>query len=93
MKDMKDQFYYFDIYPKVFLENQEVNITIQSKSTKHIFDPNKEYIYTEDMIVSKSKNTPYIGKKLKGQVKYTIVNGNVIYKNQDFGDSPQNPEI
>ncbi len=43
MKDMKDQFYYFDIYPKVFLENQEVNITIQSKSTKHIFDPNKEY--------------------------------------------------
>ena len=25
-----------------------------------IFDPNKEYIYEEDMIVSKSKNTPYI---------------------------------
>ena len=46
-----------------------------------IFDPNKEYIYTEDMIVSKSKNTPYIGKKLKGQVKYTIVSGNVVYKN------------
>ena len=46
-----------------------------------IFDPNKEYIYTEDMIVSKSKNTPYIGKKLKGQVEYTIVNGNVVYKN------------
>jgi len=45
-----------------------------------IFDPNKEYIYTEDMIVSKSKNTPYIGKKLKGQVIYTIVNGNVVYK-------------
>ena len=45
-----------------------------------IFDPNKEYIYTEDMIVSKSKNTPYIGKKLKGQVKYTIVDGNIVYK-------------
>ena len=44
-----------------------------------IFDPNKEYIYTEEMIVSKSKNTPYIGKKLKGQVKYTIVNGEIVY--------------
>jgi len=44
-----------------------------------IFDPNKEYIYTEDMIVSKSKNTPYIGKKLKGQVMYTIVNGEIVY--------------
>lgn len=46
-----------------------------------IFDPNKEYIYTEEMIVSKSKNTPYIGKKLKGQVKYTIVKGKIVYKN------------
>lgn len=46
-----------------------------------IFDPNKEYTYTEEMIVSKSKNTPYIGKKLKGQVKYTIVKGKIVYKN------------
>lgn len=45
-----------------------------------IFDPNKEYIYTKESIVSKSKNTPFIGKKLKGQVRYTIVNGNVVYK-------------
>ena len=45
-----------------------------------IFNPNEEYIYTEDMIISKSKNTPYIGKKLKGKVKYTIVNGEIVYK-------------
>lgn len=45
-----------------------------------IFDPNKEYIYTKESIVSKSKNTPFIGKKLKGRVYYTIVNGNVVYK-------------
>lgn len=45
-----------------------------------IFDPNKEYIYTKEMIVSKSKNTPFIGKKLKGEVRYTIVNGKIVYK-------------
>lgn len=45
-----------------------------------VFDPNKEYVYTEDMIVSKSKNTPFIGKRLKGQVRYTIVNGKVVFK-------------
>lgn len=44
-----------------------------------IFDPNDEYVYCEDMIVSKSKNTPFIGKILKGKVKYTIVNGNIVY--------------
>ena len=45
-----------------------------------IFNPNEEYIYTKDMIVSKSKNSPFIDKKLKGKVKYTIVNGKVVYK-------------
>ena len=33
-----------------------------------IFNPNEEYIYQKEDIVSKSKNTPFIGKKLKGKV-------------------------
>lgn len=45
-----------------------------------VFDPNKEYVYTKESIVSKSKNTPFIGKKLKGEVRYTIVNGKIVYK-------------
>ena len=45
-----------------------------------IFNPNEEYIYQKEDIVSKSKNTPFIGKKLKGRVKYTIVNGNIAYE-------------
>ena len=45
-----------------------------------IFNPDEEYVYTEDMIVSKSKNSPFIGKKLKGKVKYTIVGGRIVYR-------------
>ena len=48
-----------------------------------IFDPNEKYIYTEDMIVSKSKNSPFIGKELKGKVKYTIVSGRIVYKDKE----------
>ena len=48
-----------------------------------IFDPNEEYIYTEDMIVSKAKNSPFIDKKLKGKVKYTIVNGKIVYTDKN----------
>lgn len=44
-----------------------------------IFDPNEEYIYTKEMIVSKSKNTPWIGKKLTGKVCYTVVSGRIVY--------------
>ena len=45
-----------------------------------IFDPNETYTYTKEMIVSKSKNSPFIGKELKGKVKYTIVSGKIVYK-------------
>lgn len=45
-----------------------------------IFDPNMEYVYQKEDIVSKSKNTPWIGKTLKGKVCYTIVNGKVVYE-------------
>lgn len=44
-----------------------------------IFDPNKEYVYSKENIVSKSKNTPWIGKKLTGEVEYTIVDGKIVY--------------
>ena len=45
-----------------------------------IFDPNKEYVYLKEEIVSKSKNTPWINKKLKGQVKFTVVSGRIVYE-------------
>ncbi|MCI9287134.1 MAG: dihydroorotase [Clostridia bacterium] len=45
-----------------------------------IFDSNIEYVYQKESIVSKSKNTPFIGKKLKGKVMYTIVGGRIVYE-------------
>ncbi len=45
-----------------------------------IFDPNETYTYTKEMIVSKAKNSPFIGKELKGRVQYTIVDGRIVYK-------------
>lgn len=49
-----------------------------------IFDPNEVYTYEESSIVSKSKNTPWIGKKLQGKVQYTIVSGDVKYDVNDM---------
>jgi len=42
-----------------------------------ILDPDQEWIYKEQNIYSKSRNTPFIGKKLKGKVHYTISKGTV----------------
>jgi dihydroorotase len=45
-----------------------------------IVDPDKVWTFTEDMIVSKSKNSPFIGWKFKGAVAATIASGRVVYK-------------
>ncbi len=43
-----------------------------------LVDPEEEYILTPEMIKSKSKNTPFLGKKLKGRVKKVILKDKVI---------------
>ncbi|WP_138160484.1 dihydroorotase [Peptoniphilus catoniae] len=44
-----------------------------------IFNPNEEYIVKD--FKSKSDNSPYLGEKLIGKVKYTICRGKIVYKN------------
>jgi dihydroorotase len=52
--------------------NKDADITIVS--------PDKEWIVRKENLVSKSKNSAFIGRKLKGAVEYTIYKGKVIYK-------------
>lgn len=62
------------------IDNKTGSIEVGKVADITVFDPNEEYIYTKEMIVAKSKNSPFIGKKLKGKVKYTIVNGKIVYE-------------
>ncbi len=45
-----------------------------------IFNPLEDWEVSEDEILSKSKNTPLLGRRLKGRVKYTFYNGKIVYK-------------
>jgi dihydroorotase len=45
-----------------------------------IFDPNKEWVLNEETNLSKSRNTPLWGKRLKGKVIYTIKGGRIVHK-------------
>ena len=44
-----------------------------------IFDPDEEYIVDKNDFESKGKNTPFDGYKLFGKVKYTILDGEIVY--------------
>lgn len=45
-----------------------------------IFDPNEEWKVIPEKLHSKSKNTCFKNKVLKGRVKFTILNGEVVYE-------------
>jgi dihydroorotase len=45
-----------------------------------VLDPNREWQVEAEQLASKSKNSPFIGSKMKGCAVYTIVGGKVVYK-------------
>ena len=48
-----------------------------------IFDPSKEYEIDKHTFFSKGKNTPFHGRKVKGEVRCTIVDGVPVYEGLD----------
>ncbi|QQR80372.1 MAG: dihydroorotase [Deltaproteobacteria bacterium] len=46
-----------------------------------IFDPNEKWNVDPTKFYSKSRNTPFGGWSLKGKIKYTVVNGKIVYEN------------
>ncbi len=49
-----------------------------------VFDPRREYRIDKRTFVSKGKNTPFDGREVTGDVKYTLVDGEVVYENQSL---------
>ena len=45
-----------------------------------IFDPDEEWTIDPEQFASKARNTPFAGRKVKGKVKYTIVKGQIVYR-------------
>jgi len=46
-----------------------------TKAEITVIDPKSSWIFTKDDIYSRSINSPFIGEKLFGQIKYTFVKG------------------
>jgi dihydroorotase len=47
-----------------------------------IIDPAAQWTVTEEGLASKSKNSPWLGEKMKGGAAYTILGGKIVFKRQ-----------
>lgn len=45
-----------------------------------IFDPTSEWVVDREVVASKSKNTPYHGRQVRGRVRHTILAGQLVVR-------------
>jgi dihydroorotase len=66
--------------PAKILNKQLGNLAVGGIADITLFDPDNEWVVDVNKFISKGKNTPLAGSKLKGKVMATIYRGNLIYK-------------
>jgi len=47
-----------------------------------LIDPEYEYVFGEEDILSKSKNSPFVGKSLRGRNELTMIGGKVVWERE-----------
>ena len=56
------------------------HITVGNAADLCIFDPDYYWKVTPSAILSQGKNTPFLGMELPGRIRYTLVNGHIVYE-------------
>lgn len=67
--------------PAKILGIEKGNLSLGSAADIAIADPAAEYEIDVNTMVSKAKNTPFGGRRVKGKILYTIVGGEVVVDN------------
>ena len=82
---------YFELAELIFTEITERKKNLEKRYPKRdlkegliadiaVLDIENEQVYDKENIVSKGKNSPFIGKKYYGFNTLTIVGGKIVYK-------------
>ena len=70
------------VNPAKILGIDKGNLTVGAEADIIIVDPEKEFVLEKKSIVSRSKNSPFIGRTVKGLVEFTICSGKIVYQNR-----------
>lgn len=66
--------------PARILKLDRGSLKVGKEADVTLIDPEAEYVIDASLFASKGKNTPFHGRKVKGKVKMTIVDGTIVYE-------------
>ncbi|MBN2161072.1 MAG: dihydroorotase [Spirochaetes bacterium] len=78
-------FSYLDAFEKVTVNPARIlkidrgELSVGKVADLTIINPEEKFIVTAESMLSKCKNSPFIGRELYGSIEYTICNGNIVY--------------
>lgn len=78
--DMKSLVERMSLTPAKLLKNGRGTLKEGSVADIVVADINEEYVIDSDKFLSKGKNTPFNGKKVRGKILYTLCSGKVVFK-------------
>lgn len=68
--------------PARILRLETGTLAVGSRADICIFDPQQRWQLTAKTMLSQGRNTPFLGKSLQGRVKYTLLEGKLVYADQ-----------
>jgi dihydroorotase len=72
----------FTVNPARLLNLDKGTLNVGADADVTIFDAEQEWVFNREDSVSKSKNNPFFGWKLKGKTVATIVGGKMVFVEQ-----------
>ena len=61
------------------LARRGLELRLRDAADITIVDPEKKVLIDDSFLISRCKNTPFLGAELFGSVEYTICSGRVVY--------------
>ncbi|KPJ49562.1 MAG: dihydroorotase [candidate division Zixibacteria bacterium DG_27] len=78
--DWMEFFKKLSLNPATILKLQGGRLQVNAPADLTIIDPKKRWVVDPKRFKSKSRNSPFIGRRLKGKAKYTVVAGKVVFE-------------
>ncbi len=72
------------IAPARIIGSRAGHLAAGARADVCIFDPDGETTVSRNQLRSQGKNTPFMGLNLPGQVRYTLVEGKIMFGEQDL---------